>query len=148
ENFVCAPTVIARRDAWLEALPVPDSLAFSDWYYNLMIARRHDFYYVSKVLADYRVHDSNHHARIVRDRSEEPSILLLLDTIFSEREADLKRERAKQSARHKVYAAQHLKLANGYFGFAMNADARRCYLRAIRYTPRHLLSWTILRRLA
>src|SRR5437667_10156716 len=46
ENFVCAPTVIARREAWLQTLPVPPNLAFSDWYFNLMIARRHQFYYV------------------------------------------------------------------------------------------------------
>jgi glycosyltransferase involved in cell wall biosynthesis len=148
DNFVCAPTVIARREAWLDALPVPENLAFNDWYFDLMIARKHDFYYVSKILAEYRVHNMNHHARIVRDRSEEPSILLLLDTIFRQVESDPVRERAKQSARNRIYAAQYLRLANGYFGFAMNADARRCYLQAIRYMPRYLLSWTILRRLA
>jgi glycosyltransferase involved in cell wall biosynthesis len=148
ENFVCAPTVIARREAWLAALPVPENLAFNDWYFNLMIARRHDFHYVNKVIAEYRVHDSNHHGKIVRDRSEEPSILRLLDLIFGEAEADPERERAKQRARGRVYAAQYLKLADGYFGFAMNQDARRCYLQAIRHAPRNLLSWTILRRLA
>lgn len=148
DNFVCAPTVIARREAWLEALPVPEDLAFNDWYFNVMIARRHDFYYVSEVLAEYRVHDSNHHGKIVRDRSEEPSILLLLELIFGQTEADPERERAKQRARGQICAAQYLRLANGYFGFAMNRDARRCYLKAIRYAPRNLLSWKILRRLA
>jgi len=27
--------VIARREAWLETIPVPPDLAFSDWYFNL-----------------------------------------------------------------------------------------------------------------
>jgi glycosyltransferase involved in cell wall biosynthesis len=148
ENFICAPTVIARREAWLEALPVPEDLAFNDWYFNVMIARRHDFYYVSEVLAEYRVHDSNHHGKIMRDRSEEPSILLLLELIFGQTEADPERERAKQRARGQICAAQYLRLANGYFWFAMNRDARRCYLQAIRHAPRNLMSWTILRRLA
>jgi glycosyltransferase involved in cell wall biosynthesis len=148
ENFVCAPTVIARREAWIGTLPVPARLAFNDWYFNLMIARRHDFYFVSKVLADYRVHTANHHAAIVRDRSEEPSILLLLDTIFRQAELNPAREREKQIVRNRVYANQYLALANKYFGFGMNQDARRCYLHAVRHAPKYLLNLTVMRRLA
>ena len=148
KNFVCAPTAIARREAWLDALPVPENLAFNDWYFNLMIARKHDFYYVNRVLAEYRVHNANHHARIIQDRTEEPSILLLLDTIFQERESRPALERAKKAVRNKVYAAQYVTLADKYFGFWMAHDARRCYLKALRYSPKHLLSWTVLRRIA
>jgi glycosyltransferase involved in cell wall biosynthesis len=147
ENIVCAPTVIARRQAWIDTLPVPPNLAFSDWYFSLMIARKHEFFYVNRVLADYRVHASNHHARVVRDRSEEPSIRLLLDRIFAEPEDNPALEKSKQAARGQVYAAQYLTLANKYFGSGMSADARRCYLQTIRYNPRKGLSWTILRRL-
>jgi O-antigen biosynthesis protein len=146
-NFVCAPTVIARRKAWLQTLPVPADLAFNDWYFNLMIARRHDFYFVSRVIAEYRVHDSNHHTKIVRDRSEEPSIVFLLDRIFRQPETDPQREHQKQKARNRAYGAQFLTLADKYFGFRMNRDARRCYLRAMQHAPRYLLSWTVVRRL-
>ena len=31
-NFICAPSVIARRQEWIDALPVPAHLAFNDWY--------------------------------------------------------------------------------------------------------------------
>jgi glycosyltransferase involved in cell wall biosynthesis len=148
ENFVCAPTVIARRQAWLDTLPVPPDLAFSDWYFNLMIARKHEFYYVARVLAEYRVHSSNHHATIVSNKSEEPSIRLLLDRIFAESEGDPRLEKDKQAARGKVYAAQYLTLATKYFGRGMNGDARRCYLATARYRPSHLMSLTFLRRLA
>ena len=59
KNYICAPTVVARREAWMSAWPVPDGLAFNDWYFNVMLARRYEFYYVNKVLADYRVHPAN-----------------------------------------------------------------------------------------
>jgi glycosyltransferase involved in cell wall biosynthesis len=147
DNFICAPTVIARRDAWLEALPVPENLAFNDWYFNLMIARKHNFYYVDRVVADYRVHHANHHARIVRDRTEEPSIMLLLDTIFEATEVYSALDRAKQEVRSQVYAAHYVRLADKYFGYRMLNDARRCYLEAVRHAPKRLLSWIILRRL-
>jgi len=146
ENFVCAPTVIARREAWLGTLPVPPDLAFSDWYFNLMIARRYDFCFVSRVLADYRVHDSNHHAKVIVNKTEEPSIRLLLDRIFSEREEAPDLERRKQAARGKVYARQYLTLATKYFGAGMREDARRCYAEAIRHAPADSLSFTTARR--
>jgi glycosyltransferase involved in cell wall biosynthesis len=147
ENIVCAPTVIARREAWLGTLPVPPNLAFSDWYFNLMIARRYEFYYVSEVLAEYRVHDSNHHSRIVVNRTEEPSIRLLLDRIFAEIEEDPALELRKRAWRGRVYSSQYLTLADKYFGAGMPEDARRCYREAAHHSLRYSLSFTFLRRL-
>src|SRR5207248_7397114 len=40
ENFICAPTVIARRECFLDQLPVPSHLSFHDWYLTLKIAQR------------------------------------------------------------------------------------------------------------
>jgi glycosyltransferase involved in cell wall biosynthesis len=148
KNFVCAPTVIARREAWLETLPVPADLAFSDWYFNLMIARRHKFSFVSRVLADYRVHAANHHAKVIANKTEEPSIFFLLDRIFGETERTPELQQQKLAARGRVYAAQYLDMATKYFGGGMRADARRCYGQAIRHSPSHLLSFVVLRRLA
>ena len=148
KNFVCAPTVIARREAWLGTLPVPQGLAFHDWYFTLMIARKYAFYYVPRELADYRVHAGNLHTAITRDRSEEPSIFWLLDRLFGEREADPALEKVKQGARHRVYGAQYLALANKYFGFEMDADARRCYVAALRHRREYALRLDVMRRLA
>jgi glycosyltransferase involved in cell wall biosynthesis len=148
ENFVCAPTGIGRREAWLEAMPLPPNLAFNDWFFNLMIARRHEFYYISRVLAEYRVHSSNHHVKIVADRTEEPSIQYLLDWIFTETELDPILEKTKQAVRGEVYAAQYLTLAEKYFGFNMNKDARRCYMSAVRNRPSCLLRPGVARRFA
>ena len=148
ENFICAPTAIARREAWLEALPLPHGIAFNDWYFNLMMARKRPFCYLPQVVADYRVHPSNHHVRIVRDRTEEKSIRSLLDQVFAQPESDAELERQKRAERRKVYGAQYLTLADKYFGHWMSGDARRCYAKAIAYHPAYLLSFTVLRRLA
>jgi glycosyltransferase involved in cell wall biosynthesis len=147
KNFICAPTVLARREAWMEAWPVPDGLAFNDWYFNVMLARRWEFYYVNEVLADYRVHDSNHHTLISRNGTEEKSVLWLLAKVYSEREADAELERAKQQAKAAVYASHFLDFARKYFGHADNANSRRCYVEAIRRERRLVSNPRVLRHL-
>ncbi len=147
ENYICAPTGIARRNAWHEAMPIPAHLAFNDWYFNLMMARRYDFCYVNTVVADYRVHPANHHSRIIADKSEEPSIRHVLDYIFSEQEATPALEARKQGFKGRAYAAQYLTLANKYFGYQLLPDARRCYLTALRYSLPEALSLRTLRLL-
>jgi len=83
KNFICAPTVIARREAWGQVLPAPLHLAFHDWYFTTMIARTWEFYYTAQITAHYRVHSGNLHSQIVLNRTEEPSIIWMLDYIFS-----------------------------------------------------------------
>lgn len=134
-NFICAPTVIARREAWMSAWPVPEGLAFNDWYFNLMLARKWDFHYSNEVLADYRVHGSNWHNKVSADGSEERSVLWLLNKLYLEREQDPLLEKGKQQAKGEVYAAQYLDFAGKYFGHGMNAAARRCYTQAWRWQP-------------
>jgi len=148
KNFICAPTVAARRQAWLEALPVPDGLAFHDWYFTVLIARRYPFHFVDAVLADYRVHGANHHSRITKDGSEERSVLQLLDRVYGELETDASLEAAKQKARRRVYACHYLDFANKYFWLGRNEDARRCYFAALRRSPAHFLDVGVARRFA
>jgi hypothetical protein len=139
KNFICAPTVIARREAWMAAWPIPSGLAFNDWYFNLMLARRWEFYYVHEVLAQYRVHGLNHHTAIGKDGSEERSVFWLLDKIYSETEATPELHLAKQQARREVYASQYLDFGFKYFGHEMSLDARRCFAAAVRHQPSLLL---------
>jgi glycosyltransferase involved in cell wall biosynthesis len=147
-NCICAPTAIARRTLWQKALPVPVGLPFNDWYFNVTMARHADFYYVNRVLADYRVHSQNHHARIVQDKTEEPAVFALLDSVFAEIESSTELEQAKRRSRGRAYSAQYLTLADKYFGLGMNADARRCYLGAIRNRPSRVFDFAVQRRLA
>lgn len=148
ENFICAPTIVARREAWLGCLPVPEGLAFHDWYFTLLMARDYEFYYVNQVLADYRVHAGNLHTRITLDKTEESSILWMLERVFGQIEKTPELEREKRRRRRRIYASQYWTMANKYFGAAMNDDARRCYRAVVRHSPVRLLSWTLLRRLA
>jgi glycosyltransferase involved in cell wall biosynthesis len=138
KNFICAPTVIARREAWLAALPVPEGLSFHDWYFTLQMARTWKCYFTKVVLADYRVHASNYHTLIARNKTEERSIMWLLERHFEETESDAQLQAAKLAARHRIYAAHYLVLALKYFGAGMTADARRCYLAAVRHRPANL----------
>lgn len=147
ENFICAPTVIARREAWDRCLPVPAGLAFHDWYFTVMMARRYQFYYLHRVLADYRVHSGNHHSRIVRDKTDEPSIFAILNRVFNELEAMGSLEQAKRRARRRIYGRHYLTLADKYFGMGMNGDASRCYWAAVRNRPSYLLNFGVQRRL-
>ena len=148
KNYICAPTVIARREAWMAAWPVPDGLAFNDWYFNVMLARRHEYYFVNEVLADYRVHSQNHHHKVVLNKSEEPSVLWVLDKVFSEVEADPVLECAKRAAESRIYASQYLDFAEKYFGVNYNADARRCYWEALRRRPQWLFRPGVARHFA
>lgn len=145
-NFICAPTVIARREAWLKALPVPGGLAFHDWYFTVMIAREWDFFHRGGVLADYRVHPGNLHTRIVRDRTEEPSIFRVLDMVFAATDRTTALGRAMIRHRRRIYGAHHLTLARKYLWAGMSRDARRCYLRAVAYRPRYLTDWSVSRQ--
>lgn len=135
ENVIPAPTVIAKREAWQDAFPIPDGFAFSDWYLNLRMARTYTFYYRACILADYRIHPQNLHAQPIRDRSFEHTVLRILDQIFSEPD----RAAEKVRIRRRVYAKAYLNFADRYFGVGMDAEARRCYLRAFVYRPAYLL---------
>ncbi len=146
KNFICAPSLLARREAWLNALPVPEWLAFNDWYFTLKMARDWEFYYLHHVLADYRVHGENHHSKVVKDKVEEPSIFWLLDQIFNSQEKKPELETAKQGARRRIYGAQYLDMAEKYFGCGYTKDARRCYFRALRFRHEYLLDRGVVRR--
>lgn len=145
-NFICAPTAIARREAWQRFLPIWDGLAFNDWYFNVMMAREYDFAYVHRVVADYRIHSSNHHSRIVLQKLEEPSLMRVLDWVFSHPEKDPNTEHAKQREKSRLYAAWYLDQAEKYFGVGYDADARRCYREAFRRKPTWFLNPGLMRR--
>ena len=67
----------------------------------------------------------------------------ILEGIF--REPD--RQSEKRKAKRRIYGANYLALADKYFGYQMNEDARRCYLQALRYQPDYLLRSEVLRHL-
>jgi glycosyltransferase involved in cell wall biosynthesis len=147
KNYICAPSAIARREAWQKHIPIWEGLAFSDWYFNVMIARDYEFAYVPELVADYRVHPANHHSRIIFHKLEELSVLRVLDWVFRHPEADPVTERRKQQAKRRIYAVHYLDQAEKYFGAGHCSDARRCYWEALRRQPSRVLRPGPLRRL-
>jgi glycosyltransferase involved in cell wall biosynthesis len=147
-NFICAPTIIARREFLLRHLPIPPHLAFSDWYFTVNMARETQFYYVDSVIADYRVHSGNFHATTIQDKSEERSIFWFLDQVYGSEERSAELQDRKLRARRQVYGRHYLTLADKYFGALMDEDARRCYWRGLKGNPAYFLSSGVSRRFA
>ena len=133
ENVIPAPTIIARREAWADTLPIPYDFAFRDWYLNLRIARRWQLYYLARTLADYRIHGQGLHLKLkmVRDRSFESTVLRTLDQVFSEDDWAVEKGQIRRS----VYAGAYLGFGDHYRGLNMLADARRCYVKALLIRP-------------
>lgn len=132
ENIIPAPATIARREAWDSVLPIPEGRNFLDWYCTLNMARRWDFAFVDAILADYRLHPGNMHKAMTREMYGERITWLNLNEIFAHEDFGGRRD----EVRARVFARNYLVLADKYFGFGMNADARRCYLGALRHQPR------------
>jgi glycosyltransferase involved in cell wall biosynthesis len=147
QNFICNASVIARREAWSK-VHIPHEAVFEDdWYYKLIIARDYDFYYVDRVVAEYRVHAANNHVSVVRDGREERSVRWLLDLMFGLPEKSPELEREKWRRRRWIYAKHYLTLGDKYFFETMEADARRCYLQALQLRPDFVADAGLLRRL-
>ena len=70
--------------------------------------------------------------------------LRILDARF----ASPVRRDEKRRWRRRVYASHYLTYADKYFGFQMNADARRCYWHAARLRPAMLFNPGVARRFA
>lgn len=140
-NYIPAPTIIAKREAWQDALPVPHGYSFCDWYLSLGIAKRWEFFYLDKVLASYRIHSQNMHRTMIRDKMGERITFLVLDKILNDPEFV---ERT-QVFKNQIYGTHYLNLGDKYFGYQMNEDARRCYIQAIRYQAQLLFNGAVMR---
>ncbi len=142
DNYIPAPSTMMRREALLPLLPIPLHYRFLDWYLTTGITERWDSCFVPEVLADYRIHGDNMHRAMILDGRGEATSQQILDALFS----SPIRQEEKRRWRSRVYAKHNLTYAEKYFGVGMNADARRCYRRAIQFDPRLLLHAGIARR--
>jgi glycosyltransferase involved in cell wall biosynthesis len=145
-NLIPTAAVVARRQAWLEAVPFPDWFGFpsiSDWYLNVCIARGGNVYYRAQTLGEYRFHPQNMHTQPYDVSAAETTIFRTLDQLF----AGPDRAEQKRALKSRVYARTHAATGDRYFGFAMNRSARRSYLQALRRRPAYLLDAAFMRRL-
>jgi glycosyltransferase involved in cell wall biosynthesis len=68
--YICAPGIMAKREAWMLGLPIPNELYAVDWYLSCAILQNHKAYFIDKKLAYYRVHEQNMHTEVVRSGHE------------------------------------------------------------------------------
>ena len=143
-NFLPAPGTIGRREVWLDALPIPAHFHYGDYYMTTQAALTWDFAFMDEVLADYRIHPGNQHSRMVLDGTGERTTFDILDQAFA------RPEQAAEKAAHRsrIYAANSLMYAEKYFGAGMNADARRCYGKALHRQPAWLFRPGVARHFA
>jgi glycosyltransferase involved in cell wall biosynthesis len=144
QNFLSAPTLIARREAWQHALPVPVDMPFFDWYAALRIAESGPIAFTGEVHADYRVHPGGMHAVMLREGWGEAIYRRVLDMFFSEPG----HAEAKAARRGRIYATWYRSIGDSYFGVGRRADARRCYSQALRSDPWRFPQVTTARRWA
>lgn len=135
ENFICAPTLIARNELWKQALPILSGLTHSDWYLNLQMARRAPFLHRPVTLAEYRVHSRNLHTQLVMNKGEEPTTFRILDLLYSTVESDAQLEWRKKKIRRGVYGKQYRSLVLKYYGAGYFADAERCFREGLKLSP-------------
>jgi hypothetical protein len=129
ENFIPITTVLLRRKALQEIIPLRTDLSFLDWYMNLQIARRHELYYLAETLAEYRIHGKNQHTQLQRLPAFDDTVLRILDEMFESPE----RADETQKIRSRVYASTYLGLGDRAFAMDRMDDARGYYLSALRY---------------
>jgi glycosyltransferase involved in cell wall biosynthesis len=65
DYYICAPGLMAKREIWLKALPIPANLIAVDWYLSCSMLSKEKAFYIDKKLAFYRVHDKNMHIEVV-----------------------------------------------------------------------------------
>lgn len=122
DYLICAPAILARREAWALAVPLPEYLLYCDFEMALVMATQWEFRYVPEVLAQYRLHTQNLHSTAIRHRRAEESIF---DTLkrFRTRFPNVLNTKDWSS----VYQKRYLHLGDQYFGIGEMAEARRCY---------------------
>ncbi len=125
-NYIPAPTVLARREAWMLSIPMPDWLGFCDWYQSVKMAQQWDFSYVDDVIAEYRVHKGNMHSGMILDRSGEETTFRVIRDVFEN-----KKNRFSKTERKSILAENYKHYGNCYFGAGMLKDARKCYRQAL-----------------
>ncbi len=65
-NFCCHPSIIFRKSCFSTVKEYDEALSYScDWWFLLLLSKKHKFYYLKDKLLSYRVHPTN----LTKDKS-------------------------------------------------------------------------------
>lgn len=131
-NFITAPTLLARAEVWRKALPVPSQLNFADWYMSLKMAQSSQIRVLDDVIADYRVHALGMHNTMVLDGTGEQMTERILNYFLSGTPL-------RKAVVNAIRAHHRALWADRYFYCRMNQEARRCYCSALLTSPSSVL---------
>jgi glycosyltransferase involved in cell wall biosynthesis len=139
--YINAPTIIARRTAWDKALPWLEQFktGLGDWYCSLMMLENGLSCFINEPLAYYRIHSTNMHRAMIKDKSAEKNTQWILN-FFKQRTVHF-----SSLVWKKIFFEQNKHLGFSYFYHEMDKDARRCLGRAVRYHPAALFRVSFLR---
>jgi glycosyltransferase involved in cell wall biosynthesis len=134
ENFICAPATLVRRKALEPLLPIPSQYSFLDWYVTTGIAHEWKTACSNSVLADYRVHLNNQHAKMIIDGSGEAISYSVLKRLWE----DPYRAEEKKKMKNTVFGRHYYSYGDKYFGFGLLKKARFCYIQGFINLPKDL----------
>ena len=123
-NYICAPALLARREAWALALPWQERFAMGpgDWYASLKMAAKYPSRYLDTVLADYRIHDTGMHNQMMASTRGEAAIEYILAHFFEHFADQFSHKEIRQ-----IRQGQRLGMAAAALGMRRFEDARRLY---------------------
>lgn len=143
-NFVTAPTLLARTRHLRNALPIPKGMDFCDWYMNLVMAESAGVAIIEDVTADYRVHSNGMHLTKVRTGMGERVTSEVLDRFL------INGPRTKELAplARTIRGGHKKDWGDKYFAAKMHKDAMRCYRQAFWLMPSLCEDMGMMRRIA
>lgn len=135
-NYVCAPGLVARREAFALAKPWNARFAMGpgDWYATLSMAARYPSLHIPEPLAFYRIHDLGMHRQMSRSRAGEEVVEWILDQFLDRPEASLSR-----GAQRRLRARHRIEMATAAIAQGRHDDAKRLARSAYALDPALLI---------
>jgi glycosyltransferase involved in cell wall biosynthesis len=141
QYYINAPAIMARKSQWDAVMPWPERFkqGLGDWFLTLCMLEKNKSYFIDEPLAYYRIHTSNMHRAMVRNKTAEINTAWILD-FFQNRKNGI----SKTKWNH-IRFEQNKQLGFAYFFHDMNQDAARCLTRAVKLKPAALVDMQFFR---
>lgn len=123
DYLICAPAVLARKEAWDLSLPLAPKTLFCDFEMALSIAIQYQIYHIDKIVAKYRVHSANMHISSLKNKKAEISIFETINK-FKQKKPFI----FTKVEWNTIIQSRYLLLGDLYFGINDKKNAIRCYL--------------------
>ena len=121
ENYIFGQSLLFKREYTDKLRFNPDLKYLCDYQFVVDLAHQHDFLFIPKALAKYRIHGQN---TICRDEEGWLVDRILLRSYFLQKYGD-------SLSRH-LKGSLYLKIGEAYAGLGYSDEAKDCFRRALR----------------